>query len=68
MSDPMTIEQRVARLEEVTAELQRHIAPQETVRQWLQRVSGGLKGYPEFKEVVRLGREIRQASPSDTEA
>ncbi|NLY02692.1 MAG: hypothetical protein GXY83_42095 [Rhodopirellula sp.] len=64
----MTIEQRVARLEEVTAELQRHIAPHEPVRQWLDRVSGGLKDYPEFKEVVRLGREIRQTYPSDTEA
>ena len=61
MSEVSALEQRVSALEKEVAELRRRVRPRETVRDWLERISGSFKDDPEFEEVIRLGREIREA-------
>ena len=61
MSDSTTLEDRVKALEDEVAELKRREGRKETVGEWLDRISGRLAKYPEFGEVARLGREIRQS-------
>jgi hypothetical protein len=64
MSEVSALEQRVSALEKEVAELRRHVRPRESARDWIERVSGSMKDYPEFEEVIRLGREIREADRS----
>jgi len=68
MSDTTRLEERVKALEGDVAELKRRAGRRETVGEWLDRISGRLAKYPEFEEVVRLGREIRQADRPDDES
>jgi hypothetical protein len=65
MSQVSALEQRVSALEKEVADLRRHAKPRETVRDWLDRISGSFKDDPEFEEIVRLGREIRAADRPD---
>ncbi|MBM4030708.1 MAG: hypothetical protein FJ291_02880 [Planctomycetes bacterium] len=68
MSDTTALEDRVKALESDIAELKRREGREETVCEWLDRISGRLAKYPEFEEVVRLGREMRQADRPDDES
>jgi uncharacterized Zn finger protein len=61
MSEVSALEQRVSALEKEVAELKRHVKPRESARNWVERISGSFKDDPEFEEVIRLGREIREA-------
>lgn len=61
MSDTGALEDRVKTLEEEVAELKRRAGRKEPVGEWLDRIAGRLAKYPEFEEVVRLGREFREA-------
>ena len=64
---PETLEQRVTSLEAEVAELKKLLAGLPAGSDWIQHFSGSMKDYPEFEEVVRLGREIRRAdSPQDS--
>jgi len=65
MSHTTTLEDRLRELEDEVAELKRRAGRKETAGEWLDRISGRLAEYPEFEEVVRLGREIRQADRLD---
>jgi len=66
MSETTALEDRVKALEEEVAELKRRGGPKETVGEWLDRISGRMAKYPEFDELVRLGREAREADrPND---
>ena len=60
MPDERDLERRIAMLEQEVAEIKRASA-KSTEKNWLQRVAGSFKNQPEFDEVLRLGREIRQA-------
>jgi hypothetical protein len=55
------LEQRVAVLERDLAELKRRVGLPEVKNDWIKTVTGSMKDYPEFKEVVRLGREYRRS-------
>jgi hypothetical protein len=61
MADLANIEQRLAALEAEVAQLKRQAAKSETGAEWLDRVSGRFKDDPVFEEIVRLGREAREA-------
>lgn len=67
-----TVEQRLSALERDLAELRARVeagqgaAATGSRPSWLEGVVGSMKGFPEFEEVVRLGRAARHADrPSD---
>lgn len=68
MSQTMSLEERVKALEAEVAELKRRVRPRESLPEWLERISGRMAGYPEFDEVIRLGREIRRADRPEEES
>ena len=55
-----TIEQRVSLLEAEVARLKTLIAPRDQ-QNWLARMDGSFKDEPAFEDLIRFGREIRQA-------
>jgi hypothetical protein len=62
MAEGLSVEQRLAALEQQVAELKQRLdqlAPSQ--RNWIEEISGCMKDYPEFEEVVRLGAEWRRA-------
>jgi len=64
MSQAVTLEQRVATIEKDVAELKDRVYRSEAARPWYGKMIGSMKDYPEFEEVVRLGREIRKSDVS----
>lgn len=62
MPEECSIEQRLAALEAEVAELKQRLdqwtAPKPN---WIEEMTGSMKDYPEFEEVVRLGAEFRRA-------
>jgi hypothetical protein len=64
MPQTVTLEQRVATIEKEVAELKNRVHRSEATRAWYEKMIGSMKDYPEFEEVVRLGREIRKADLS----
>lgn len=59
----ITLEQRVAALENQVAELKRNLDRAVATPDWFDRIIGSMKDKPGFEEVVKLGHEIRQAEP-----
>lgn len=59
----MTIEERLAILEREVADLKRKAPPAK--KNWIARISGSFKGDPDFGEILRLGKEIRDAEAPD---
>jgi hypothetical protein len=60
-------ETRIATLEREMAALRRRLGVPSSMQEWLRRISGRFKDDPDFDEMVRLGREIREADqPTDT--
>ncbi len=49
---------RVGALEREVAELKRRPLPPEN---WIARLTGSMKDEPEFVDILRLGRELREA-------
>lgn len=56
-----TIEERLAKLEKEVAELKAEIERQNSKENWIKKIEGSFKDDPEFDEIIRLGREIREA-------
>jgi hypothetical protein len=61
MSQQNGLEERVAKLEAEVAELKTRLGLPVATPDWIARISGSMKDYPEFEEVTRLGREFRNA-------
>lgn len=62
----MTVEERLTLIEKELAELKRKLPSSK--RGWIARISGSFKDDPDFGEILRLGREIRDAEgPEDAE-
>ena len=62
MHEQQTLEQRVAALEQEVADLKKQLrAPESDNGDWVERMSGSMKDYPEFDEVIRLGAEWRRS-------
>jgi hypothetical protein len=67
MATNLSLEDRLAAVEAVIADLQEQIAaPQPT--NWLKQVTGSFKDEPAFEEVLAYGRAIRQGNESILEA
>lgn len=66
MPEDPTIEERVDELEREMARVKRCVGGSLSAADWIDSVSGSMKQFPEFDEVVDLGAEFRrsQADPS----
>lgn len=63
-----TTEQRLSALEREMAELKRQLDEQRQSGNWIEKITGSFKDDPDFGEILRLGREARQADrPMDDE-
>lgn len=70
MHEQVPLEQRVAALEDEVSLLKKRLegTAQQDRENWVDKISGSMKEFPEFDEVVKLGAEIRRAdSPTDNE-
>jgi len=66
MSDTQQLEVRLAALEREFADFKQKYAANGSGRHWLQRMTGMFKDFPEFDEIVKLGREYRQSQTFET--
>ena len=60
MVDSKELEERIIALERDVAAMKRAAAT-DLSRNWVERISGSMRDYPEFDEVIALGKEARQA-------
>jgi hypothetical protein len=56
-----TLEQRVTALEQRVREIKRRILPFPENGDWVDQIAGSMVPFPEFAEVVRLGRGLRKS-------
>jgi hypothetical protein len=61
MSQTRSSEDRLATLEAEVAQIKDQLRQGAKPQNWLDRVVGSMTRYPDFQEVLRLGREFRQA-------
>ena len=61
MTDTNELESRVTALEHEVAAMKRASAESRAPTEWLDLVSGSMRDFPEFDEVVALGRAARRA-------
>ncbi len=59
-----SVEDRLTALESELTQLRRRL---ESDSNWIAHVSGSLKEFPEFEDVLRLGREARQRDDQATD-
>jgi hypothetical protein len=67
MTKNSSLEERLAVVETVIAELQKQIVPAQPTN-WLQHITGSFKEEPAFEEVLAYGQAIRQGDESILEA
>ena len=60
MTSPATMEQRLAAVERAVRELQDRLEVMYGNADWLRRFDGAFMDFPEFEEVVLLGRRFRR--------
>ena len=65
----VSVEERLARLEKEVEELRKARREEQAARggDWISKITGSFKDDPEFEEILRLGREERQAEMPDDE-
>jgi hypothetical protein len=63
MASVTELEHRLAVLEGEVAELRRRLTSGATPKNWLARFDGAFEHEPAFAEVVKYGREFREADP-----
>ena len=61
MNSNEALEQRITALEREVAEIRLRIGDKSTNGNWVDEIAGSMKSFPEFDEVVRLGREFRDS-------
>ena len=54
-----TVEERLAKVERELESIKRDKQAENSKLGWLERVKGTFKGDPDFEEIVRLGKELR---------
>jgi hypothetical protein len=66
MTTEKMLEKRLEAVESAVAEIKRQLTASPPAPNWLERMTGSFKDEPAFEEVVRLGREFREADrPSE---
>jgi hypothetical protein len=67
---PEQLEKRLAALEKAVSDLQTQLHARSPAPNWLEHITGSFKDEPAFEDVLRYGREFRQADwpPEDDEA
>ena len=70
---PVTIEQRLAALEREVARIKEQVQRNGNGHAgatggWIERVSGSMKPFPDFEDVLELGRAIRRQEPGGAES
>jgi hypothetical protein len=68
MADNPSLEERVTALEKDLAELKETVAKLIPKPPRWEDVVGSMNDFPEFEEVLQLGREFRKNFPDDPEA
>lgn len=66
MNESAALERRLAALEREVAEIKLRIHAADANGNWVDEIAGSMKPFPEFEEVIRLGREFRDARTRDT--
>ena len=61
MSEQTPIERRLDALEREVSELKQRLNNGNAPSNWIERITGSMADFPEFEEVIRYGREIREA-------
>ena len=61
MVDLSSFEQRLSTWEQEVAEMKKQLVPTGRRVDWVDEFAGFMREFPEFSEVVRLGRELRAA-------
>lgn len=64
MAEHKSIEERLAAIEHDLADLKQRMPAPGTQQNWIHGITGSMRNYPEFDEVVRLGQQIREADRS----
>lgn len=62
-----TLEERMSHVEKDLAQLKSQVEHLRSDRGWIDRIKGSFKDDADFEEILRLGREIRQADRSNAE-
>jgi hypothetical protein len=57
-----TVEERLSALESEVQAVKQQLASMGKPRAWLDEVAGSMDEWPEFEEVLRLGREFRESA------
>ena len=57
-----TVEERLSALESEVRVVKQRLARMGKPRAWLDEVAGSMDEWPEFEEVLRLGREFRESA------
>ncbi len=67
MSEVLEFEERLSQVERDLAELKSQVHRLGTAKNWIDQVRGSFQDDPQFDEVLRLGRELRQAERAQAE-
>ena len=65
------VESRLAALEKDVQSLKQHLSDNPKARNWIAQVTGSMEDFPEFDQVLELGRSIRREDapiPNDRDA
>lgn len=62
-----TIEVRLAKVERELAILKARTGESGTKDNWIEKITGSFKDDPDFEEIVRLGKEMRDAELPEEE-
>jgi hypothetical protein len=68
MADALNLEERVSKLEKEIFQIKARLSDTKRDKDWPWNISGSMNDFPEFDEIVRLGREFRKSYSDDVEA
>jgi hypothetical protein len=62
MANQSSLEKRLEALEREVAQIKLRLSTAHANGNWVDEIAGSMRQFPEFDEVVRLGREFRDSS------